>query len=152
MAGTTRIALKAFIETLGLGLSVFQDEAPQKQALPYVVVLGPISVVPDVLEDGGTTLVTAQAGATRPFGSYQTATELLQVDLWQQWRHDTTHALLEDYALPEKLYWAIHGTRLPLAPQIVYSCLLRGYPRLFERDANRVHHAGTIAVHRQATG
>lgn len=165
MAATTRTALKAFIESLGLGLNCFQDVAPENQLRPYVVILGPLSVTPDRLEDGGTLLAQAQAGATRPTGSYQTATELLQVDLWQTWRNPAAtandpqhvaqaadHALLEDYTLPEKLFWAIHGARLPSAPQVVYACILRGYPRLFERKQNLVHHPGTIEVKRQATG
>jgi hypothetical protein len=152
LAATTRTALKAFIEGLGLGLTVFQDEAPQGQALPYVVVVGPIGMTPDVLEDGGTLLAVAQAGATRATGSYQTATELMQVDLFQKWRDEVDHSLKEDYALPEKVFWALHGARLPTAPQVVYACLLRGYVRLFERDNNRVHHAGTIAIKRQGTG
>jgi hypothetical protein len=165
LAATTRTALKAFIEQLGLGLTAYQDEAPQGQVPPYVVILGPISSVPDKLEDGGTLLAggTLPAAALRPTGSSQTVTDLFQVDLWQQWRNpgatDPMHiagaadrAVLEDYALPEHLYWAIHGARLPSAPQIVYGCILRGYPRLFERDNNRIHHAGTIAVYRQAVG
>lgn len=152
MAATTRTALKAFIESLGLGLTAFADEAPQGQALPYVVILGPIGNVPDKLESGGTALPVAQANATRPTGAPQTTTELMQVDLWQKWRDEGDHTLKENYALPEQLFWAIHGCRLPSAPQVVYACILRGYLRLFERDNNRVHHAGTIEVKRQATG
>lgn len=165
MAATTRTALKAFLEQLGLNVTAFQDEAPQGKVPPYIVILGPISLVPDSLEDGGTLLIggTLPAGATRPTGVAQTVTELLQVDIWQQWRNppapDLDHvagqadrALLEDYTLPDKVIGAIHGCRLLAAPQVVYGCLVRGVVRLFERDSNRIHHAITVAVHRQMTG
>jgi hypothetical protein len=150
MAATTRTALKAFLESLGLGITAYQDEAPEGHAYPYIVILGPIGFTPDKLESGGTLLTTAQANATRPTGQPQTVTELLQVDLWQSWRNPD-HTLAESYTLAETIVSAVHGARLPSAPKIVYSCIVRGMLRLFERDSNLVHNVLTVAVHRQMT-
>jgi hypothetical protein len=166
LSANTRTALKAFIEALGFaGLAAFQDEAAQGAVRPYVVIIGPIGFTPGPMEDGGTLLAIggAQAAAARPVGSPQTVKELMQVDLWQTWRNPPApdpqhvvgpadHALLEDASLPEKLYAALHGARLPTAPQLVYACVGRGMQRLFERETNLVHHALTVEVNRLMSG
>lgn len=166
MAANTRTALQAFIEALGItGLAVFQDFAPEGTKRPYVVTNGPIGLTPGPLEDGGTLLAIGgpQAAAARPTGTPQPVKELMQVDVWQTWRNPPApdpqnvstaqdRALLEDANLPEKIYAALHGARLPTAPQLVYACKGRGFQRLFERDTNVVHHALTIEVNRVMTG
>lgn len=134
MAATTAGALKAYIESLGLGLAVRRDHA-DTPTYPLVTVHEGVSIVTDASGDFG--------DMAQPV----TVTEQAQVDLWQQWKN-TSGAVVESYTLPGELIGALHGAQLSAAPTKVYGCRVVGSVRLLERDENVVHHAITVEIHR----
>lgn len=134
MAATTAGALKALIESLGLSLSAYRDEAPAGTARPYVTIIEEIALIADSSEDG-------KAG---------TAVETAQVDLWQNWHNPTTGAVAESYTLAPALKRGIDGARLALiGTSVAYTALVRHSLRMVEVDENLVHHALTVEVYRQ---
>lgn len=135
MASDTAGALKAFIESQGLSLAVYHDQAPDDQTLPYVVILDDLAFVPDKLEDG----------------AVSTGVETVQIDLWQQWRDPTTNNKVESKLLPRQLVRALQGSHLLTSgtgqpPTTVYALLVRNMIRMPELDENKVHHAITAEV------
>lgn len=143
MAATTSGALKVLIESLGLGLSAYQDRAPQEKVRPYVEITEDNPTIPDQLEDGGP----------------GTAVETVFVDLFQDWKDRTPTSptygnIIENRTLAPALKRGIHGQRLqsigtfPNAV-VVYQVLLRHSVRLLEEEGNAVHHALTLEVFRQ---
>lgn len=140
MAASLAGALKAKIEAAGLGLSAFRDEAPENtdgtaRALPYVTIMEGLSIVPD--------------GHFNPLDDATGhVSELVQVDLWEEWRNQSTRALAESMTKAGQLIRALHGVRLPVAPKLVFQCDVDGSRRLLDRKANRVHTAITVRLRR----
>jgi hypothetical protein len=135
LSATTSGALKVLIESLGLGLSAYRDEAPAGTKRPYITILEEITLVPDQLEDGG----VGNAGR-----------ETVQIDLWQNWHDPATGVVAENYGLAPALKRGIHGQRLQsIGSSIVYEALVRHSVRFLEPTENLVHHALTVEVFRQ---
>lgn len=135
MSATTAGALKALIESLGLSLSAYRDQAPAGTTRPYVTIIEELAMTADPSEDG-------KAG---------TVVEMTQVDLWQDWHNQTTGAIAENYSLAPSLRRGIDGARLAvIGSSLVYTALVRHSLRLVEPDENLVHHALTVEVFRQA--
>lgn len=135
MAASTAGAIKAKVEAAGLGLAAFRDEAPASQALPYVTIDESISLQPEL----GFNPLDDAAGHV---------SEVVQVDLWQQWRDLATRAVTESYTLPGQLIRALHGVRLPASPKLVFECEVSHSIRMLERNDNLVHHAITVRIRR----
>jgi len=137
MALTTSSAIKQYLEgplAMGgaaLGLSVYQDQAPENTAKPYITVDEAVAIVPDKLEDGAASTVR----------------EHVTVHLWMAWKDllASPNKRLEDPTLAGKIARALQGTRLLASgtgapPTTVYAVLVKNIgPRLLERDANVVH-------------
>ena len=136
MALTTSGAIKAYLEgplAMGgaqLGITVFQDQAPDNRAKPYIVI-EPLVVTPDALEDGGAATVR----------------EHLTVTVWMDWKNlnATGTPRAEDPTLADRVVKALEGSRLMtqgtgVPPTKVYGVLIHSSgPRILERDANVVH-------------
>lgn len=147
MAATTAGAIKAYLETLGLGVAVYRDRAPENTPLftdagaarPYVTVTEGISVVTDP--------------AFNSFDDDQShVIELAQVDVWQPWRYpEPAGGIAESYTLPDAVMAALDGSRLAEAPTHVAGMRLTGAVRLLEVDDNVVHHAFTVEIRRILT-
>lgn len=136
MAASTAGALKALIESLGLGISAYRDEPPSSSTTrPYVTITEELTMVADPSEDG-------KAG---------TVVETVQVDLWQDWHNLQNGNLAESYTLAPALRRGIDGARLALIGTAVsYIALVRHSLRQLEAEENLVHHALTVEVMRQA--
>lgn len=140
MAATTAGAIKAWLESQSLGLSVHRDQAPAGQALPYATVREAISLTVDDAGDYGDQTADRYV------------TELVQVDLWQTWRNtDGTGGIVESYTLPTGVVKALQGAQLLAAPTRVYGVSVDSMVRLLEPDRNLVHHAITVRIRREAT-
>jgi hypothetical protein len=148
MSATTSGAIKAHLESAGLGISVYRDLAPQGAALPFAVVTEGISQVPD--RDGDLGDQEAK----------HTWREEVQVSLFQTWRTPDGKPG-EDYTLVGRLLEALDGCRLRTAPTTVYGVRVNGRVRLAAVDApggadgsdgaNVVHDAITATVRRNLT-
>lgn len=138
MAANTANAIKALIESLGLGVTVYRDRAPAGIAPPYVTVIEAISVTSDP-----------------QFNSFDDSdhhvVELAQVDVWQPWKDSARDGIAETYTLADALASALDGARLPDSPNRVAGMRLTGMVRLLEPDENLVHHALTIELRRTMT-
>lgn len=146
MAASTAGSVKAFIESLGLGVAAYRDGAPTtdtgavKAATPYVVV-----------QEG----IGYDASLAGDFGDHtqvHTVTELVQVDLYQSARALASaggSVNTEDYLLPGRLQAALNGARLgPVGLQRVHGCAVRGGRRWPIRD-NIVRHTVDLQVTRE---
>jgi len=150
MSASLGAAIKAYLETKGLGIQFFKDAAPDGTALlasdgktstPYGTIIEGIGLRMDPMEDGG----PANGGVA-------TAKELVQLDLWQKWQ-DTTGKVCESPTLPDAITRAIHGSRLLTSgpntpPGLVYSISQEGRIRILDRNSGIVQHAYTLGVHR----
>lgn len=151
MAANTGNAVKAYLETLGLGVSVYRDAAPKNTPLPYILVHEGISLVSEP-----------------KFNSFDDAEghvrELVQVDVWQMWRNLRTDEIVESYTLPDAVVKGLHGARLSAAPTHVAGVTVQevvrtvGNPSPTARDGapargeeDKVRHAITIEVRRTLT-
>lgn len=134
MSASLAGSLKVLIESAGLGLSAYRDNASAS-------VTGTAWVT--ITEGVSTTTV-----AIGDHGQADTLTELVQVDLWQPWRAAVSGDPAEDYTLADRLHAAIHGATLPDPPMLVRSCTVDSYPRFVEEDENLVHHAFTVRIAR----
>lgn len=135
MALTTSGALKAFIESQGLGLAAFRDRAPEGQPRPYARITEAISMVPD-----------ASGTAYDSPGVREQA----QVSLFQDYKSDA-NALVESPALAVALHRALHGAVLvPVGDAHVYGCRVLDDRRLLEPPDNPtvVHNAMTVELAR----
>lgn len=148
MAATTAGALKAYIESLGLGLSSYRDAAPSADdpngrripAVPY-----PFTTVRE-----GIAITPNRDGDLGDPAAFLTVRELLQVDLWQMWR-DAAGKPAESYTLPGVLMQRLRGARLlPVGSSVVYGVTVTSSIRLLEEQSNIVHHAISCVAHRQA--
>lgn len=143
ISASTAGALKAYIESKGLGLAVYKDVPPPDELgktifPPYVTVSEGIAVTPVSDEDGG-------AGN----GGESYVVELAQVDLWMAWR-DQGNGRKESPALARSLHRILAGAMLDTSPARVYNVAVQNDLRLEERDNNLVHHAITLAINRVA--
>jgi hypothetical protein len=134
MAATSAGALKAHLEGSGLGLAWFRDEAPEGQALPYGTVRDGISTVPDP--------------DFNPLAGARPVAELVQVDLWQEWRNQATRTGTENLTKAPAVHAALDGVRLPAAPTLVFQCAVVDSRRILERDDNVVHNVWTVRIRR----
>lgn len=133
MAATTAGALKAFIEGLGLSISVYRDRAPTNLAPPYVTVEEALAVIPDGLEDD----------------AYSTGVETATVHVWMSWKNTTTGALAESQTLVRDIVRGLQGQSLPAAPTRVYAVLVRHEgPRMVDEEENVVHVPITVELMR----
>lgn len=142
MAATTSGALKALIESAGLGLAAYRDEAPENATPPFVVIHEAVSLVPD-------------SSNTRHDGSQRQSREEVQVSLWQEWRSSSPASIAESYTLPDALKEAIDGAALPISgngapPKHVWGLRFLSSRRILDRENNRVHHPLTVEVIRNA--
>jgi len=136
MASTTAGAVKAFIETLGLSVPCFRDEAPVNksdgtpQSRPYVVIQDSLGDFP--LRTGD--------------NKYKRTTELVQVDVYENIINPTTGARDESYSLAKTIFRSLTSTRLTTAPERVWQ--LREFGRLRSRNAeiNEIRTTITLSV------
>lgn len=136
MAASLGGAIKALLESQGLGVPVFRDRAPSDQPLPYVVVFEGIAVVPEV----------AFNAFDDPEGH---VLELVQVSLYQQWRDPVTQTLTESYTLADAMALALHRNHLTTAPfHVAGMRVTEGPVRVLDVDDNSVNHAVTVEVRR----
>lgn len=136
MAASLGGAIKALLESQGLGVPVFRDRAPANQSLPYVVVYEGIAVVPEV----------AFNAYDDPEGH---VSELVQVSLYQQWRDSLTGGLVESYTLADAMTLALHRNHLTTAPfHVAGMRVTEGPVRVLDVDDNSVNHAVTVEVRR----
>ena len=130
MSATIAGALKAHIETLGLNVVAYRDQAPTEQTGHYIVIHEGISTVRETDQ-----------------GDAHAATELVQVDYFQPWRA-SDGSLAENPASTAALITGIQGAQLATAPKRVYGCLVDSSQRFVEHDTNRVHEAITVRIRR----
>jgi hypothetical protein len=125
VSATTAGALKAKIESLGLSISAYRDQAPEGTALPYVTISEAIAVVPDLLEDGAAS----------------TGKETVSIDVWQKWKTvPGGNTLAESPTLPGAIVRGIHAQSLGTAPTRAYAVIVnRLGPRLAEEESNITH-------------
>lgn len=136
MAATTAGAIKAFIESLGLGVSVYRDGPRPGQGLPYIVVTESISTVPSV----------SAAGDYGDPDASVVVSEQVQVDIVQAAR-DSAGRNVERYDLPPLVYRALHGAQLTAHPTHVYGCRVLSMGR-DEIEDNIVRHVITAQLDR----
>lgn len=138
MSISTATAIKASLESAGLGVPVFRDKADEKQRPPYITVTEAISINAEVA-----------------FNAYDDperhVSELAQIDVWQTYRDTTTRQVVENYTLADAVARALDGTGLPTAPTHVSGARLLSMVRLLETDANIVHHSLTVEIRRTLT-
>lgn len=131
MAATAAGALKAWLESQGLGVPVFRRHAPARDPndpnspypLPYVTLAEGIAAPTEGQEDGGSAL-----GGSSPVN------EQVQVDLWMYEEDPTATGggRTESYALPYQLAAALGGANLGsfgTPARRIYGCILRDGPR-----------------------
>lgn len=119
------------------GCPVFRDDAPQGQVFPYIT----------ITEGLGTTPSTTTRGV---------GTEIVQVDVWQQWKPKTPDDVSagfdgqhkENPLLGPNLTRELHEAQFQSAPQRVLFTSVVGAIRMTDRDANIVHTAITLWVRR----
>ena len=127
MAATVAGALKAKIESLGLGISAYRDQPPAGQAPPYVVIQESIAMTPDRLEDGQLT----------------TGTEQAQVDLYETLG-------VESMTLAPGLLAGLHGARLvSIGTKLVYVVLVRNKNRTVDLQNTQIRHIIDVDVLRE---
>ena len=136
MAASTAGALKAYIEALGLSLSVFRGKKPTGHDLDrWVEVTEDVSTVPEGVFNA----------FDDPDGH---VSELVGVDLYQRRINPVTGANVESYTRPDALMKALNGARLATAPTNVSGVTVVSRNRVPDPDTNIVHHALTVQVRR----
>lgn len=139
MAATTSGAIKAHLESLGLGVPVFRDGPRPGQRLPYIVVTEAVSIAPSTTAAGD--FADPDAGVV--------VSEQAQVDVVQEGR-TATGANAERYDLPPRVWRALHGAQLVAAPTHVYGCRVLTMTRQPIAD-NVVRHILTVQLDRALT-
>ena len=139
MSASTAGAVKAHIETLGLGVPVFRDGAGDTTTPPYVTVQEGIGYETEAHGDTGDPDADMGVG------------ELVQVDLYLPARVRTSTgraANAESYTAPDRLHRGLHGAALPsIGGARVYGCLVESRLRWPIAD-NVARHTLTIRVKR----
>lgn len=141
MAATTSGAIKAYLESLGMGVPVFRDGPRPGQGLPYIVVTEDVSTGLDSQGNGD------YGDPDAPLNIVEVAT----VDLVQQARTRAPGGLTrsaERYGLAEALAHALNHTTLPAHPARVTSVRVQDLQRIPIAD-NQVRHSISIAIRRQ---
>lgn len=147
MAGmTSSAAIKALIESSGLGLACYRDAvaAADKDKLPYVTVDENVSVVPE------------QHGDKQDPDGHHGETELVTLHLWERWKGDDGKPA-EDYPLPRQLSRLLrtcgpftYGSVDRGGIVRVYGISISARARIVEEDANVVHNTWTLRLRRDA--
>lgn len=141
MASTTGGALKVYLETQSLGVSIFVRSPPPAQALPYVVIHEGIASSIDGTEDGGAAL-----------GGGSPVSEELQVDLFMYADTPSSGARVESYTLPYALARSLAGASLGTfgsPARRIYGCHLTDGPReLDTADANIIRKTYAVVLRR----
>lgn len=132
MAATASGSIKAHIESLGLGLSAYRDEAPSKASLPYVTITEGITTVPVRLGDNG------REDAVR---------ELVQIDLWEAWR-TSDNRIAESYSLARNLAAGLRSWQPTDLPYRVHSIYLQQQVRTLDREKNEVRNLFQVEIQR----
>lgn len=117
MSATTSGAFKALIESAGLGIAVYRDQAPPNAPLPFVVIHEGIGMEPI----GGDFADPDQPVVVR---------ELVQVDVYQAKKNPASGRVLEDYTLTGSLMTLLRGSLLPNPPTRSWPLKLRDARRL----------------------
>lgn len=134
MALTVAAALKAKIESLGLGLAAYRDEPPPGTEPPYVTLHERLNLTLDESGDNG---------------ANPTGREEVQVDLWQDWRN-ADKSLAEDVSLIEGLTNGLHGASLVnVGTKRVYGCKVTLSVRQVEKENNLIHDALSVELARR---
>jgi len=138
VAATTAGALKAYIESLGLGIPAFRRVAPPEHKVP------PYITVQDTLN-----LSADRSGDQGDPDARMTGSELVQVDLWESVH--ATDGSGERYGLPALLLRHLRNARLPIiGTSRVYGVVGVYVVHVPEPDpeSELVHHAVTCTVRR----
>lgn len=140
MAATTSGALKARVESLGLGVPVFRDGPREGQAPPFVVVTEALAITPDARGNGD-------------FGDPDAVLSIVEkvaVDLVQNARtkaNASTAPNAERYGLAETIAHHLHGRPLPAHPAKVTAVKVVDIDRFPIKD-NRTRTSITVEIHR----
>jgi hypothetical protein len=141
VSATTSGAVKAYVEQLGLSLSVHRDKPPAGIRLPYAVVHEGLALVPELDGDYG------DPAAER------NASELVQLDLYQAARQPATGAMAESVPLADALWQALRHTDLVVPGQQqrarVWACTVANRVRTPAGDDNVVRDTFSLAVRRR---
>lgn len=125
MANTVAGALKAYIETLGLGITCFRDRAtPATLKRPYITINEEVS-----------NTAYPVAGRTR---------QLAQVDVWFDSGNENVKLVDDLIASLTKHGAGSYGT----PSRRLYALSFEGKVRLVEENDSVIHHAITVAVPR----
>lgn len=147
MSATTAGSVKAYVESLGLGLSAYRDGAPTNDAQEI------IAPFPHVVVQEGIGYAYEQHGDYGDPNADKAETELVQVDLYQLARKllaDGGSQNVESYTLPGALRAKLHGAKLgPIGSQRVYGVRVTDGRRWPIAD-NIVRHTFTLAISKQA--
>lgn len=143
---TSSGALKALIESAGLGLAAYRDAAPadRKDDLPYVTLDENVAAVPE------------RHGDKQDPNGHHGEAETMTVHLWERFRGDDGKAA-EDYRLPRELSKLLrtsppftYGSTNSGGVVRVYGVSITARARIIEEDANIVHTTWTLALRRDA--
>ena len=152
MAATTAGALKATIESLGLGLSAYRDGAPTRAVTTNGQTRLEVAVpYPHVVVQEGVGLTPVRHGDTDDPDGHRGLTELVQLDLLEHAR-DATGAKVESTTLAGDLLDALQACTRELqrhAPWRVYGCRVQSALRSGPTD-NIVRTTITVAVDRDS--
>lgn len=144
MSGSLAGAVKAHLETLGLGVPVFRDGAPAGQDAPYITVQEGIGLRPELHGDYGDP------------DAHQGDLEQVQIDVWQPARQlaspgRTSNA--EDYDMPGHVRRSLTGTlggrSFGSPARRIYGSRVVAGQRLPISD-NIVRHTYTVEIRRDA--
>lgn len=141
MAATTSGAIKAYLESLALGVPVFRDGPRPGQDYPYIVVTEAVSIGPDGTANGDFGDPAAEVNII----------EIVTVDLVQRGRAKTgasTTKNVERYGLAEAIAHRLHGCSLPAHPAKVHGVKATDIDRIPLAD-NVVRHSITVTLHRE---
>ena len=136
MSVRTSTAVKALLETLGLGVPVFAGPVPPGKVPPFIAVAElPTPALPESHGDFGDPAAD------------EAVTELAQVDIVQRIRGGDGKAA-DDPALPDRVAAGLRGARLTTAPWHVYGVQLDGLGPRQETGPNTVQTSVTIRIRR----
>lgn len=140
MASSSAGALKAFIESLGLGVSAYRRRVPDGTARPYVRISEGIALTP------------AAADNAHWDESESLVVEQVQVDLFQSELNDDG-SRAESYTLPGALARALHGAQLAASgggapPTRVFGVRLVQGPLDLPDEENVLRHVLTVEINR----
>jgi hypothetical protein len=136
MAASLAGAVKAYLETLGLGVPVFRDFAPRSkqdgspQRLPFIVVQDGLGDVPRRTGDNKS----------------KRTTELVQIDVYEFLNDPDTGDRAESYTLAKEVLRNLTQTRLPSAPERVWRLGEFGRTRTLDAENNGVRNVITLSV------